>query len=125
MGVLRWCGVAGVAGMLVVASCSGGGGRGGGTSDGNDRSSERRPRSTAPSNDTANTATASIRIAGDPGVAGAVTDATVTCRFPDVRGSRIAVLAGAGSSTLSLRIAVSADRVYVHVDAGSGAAFEE
>jgi hypothetical protein len=67
----------------------------------------------------------SLTFAGDPGLEGLPTDATVTCSFPDVEGLRISIFAQAPDATFSYRIWVSADKVFVHVDSGADSTFHE
>ena len=70
-------------------------------------------------------ATASLSFAGDPGLAGRIGGAEVTCSFPDVDGLRISVLARAADSSVSYRITVAPDEVIVHADTGAGPTFRE
>src|SRR5437588_3787600 len=82
-------------------------------------------RSATPSSSSAagSAGVATLTVAGDPGLAGAVSAPEVTCNYPDVDGLRIAVLAKAQDAQFTYRIAVTADKVTVLVDAGSGGDF--
>jgi hypothetical protein len=70
-------------------------------------------------------ATASLTFTGDPGLDGPATGSQITCSFPAVDGLTISVLAHAPDPAFSYRVAVSANRVLVHVDAGAGPSFRE
>jgi hypothetical protein len=69
--------------------------------------------------------TASLTVSGDPGLAGVITDAAVTCSFPDVEGLRISVFARAADPTFTYRITVAREKVIVHADSGAGSTFRE
>jgi len=104
-----------VALAIVAASCGGGGG------SATPPTSSRR---SSPS-EASRPASASLTFRGDPGLAGVIGDAEVTCSFPDVEGLRISVFAPAADSTHSYRIAVTPEKVIVHADAGAGSTFHE
>ena len=98
-----------VVGSLVVAACS----------------SDSKPTVTPSSSSSASGGAASLMVAGDAGLAGPVGAPEVTCNYPDVDGLRIAVLAKAPDTQFTYRIAVTADKVTVLIDAGAGDQFFE
>jgi hypothetical protein len=67
---------------------------------------------------------ATFMLTGAAGLSGAVVDPTVTCNFPALDGTGIAVLAQAPDSSL-LRILVQRERVRVVVSAGEGSDYHE
>ncbi len=106
---------------IVTAACSGDGG-----SATPSASSRRAAESSgAPSSVQPGAATASLTFSGDPGLAGAIEHAEVTCSFPDVEGLRISVFGRAADSTFSYRITVAPEKVIVHADSGEGSTFQE
>ena len=68
---------------------------------------------------------ASLTLAGDPGLDGAVGTPEVTCQFPDVEGLRIAVLAQASDPNIVYRVSIGPDKVTLRVDSGAGSDFHE
>jgi hypothetical protein len=67
---------------------------------------------------------ASLTLEGDPDLAGIATG-EVTCSFPGLDGLGISVFARAPGSTVSYRVTITADEVFIHVDANEGTTFRE
>jgi hypothetical protein len=88
----------------------------------------RASTSTSPSPGTQTTtrtgAAASLTLTGASGLSGAVVDPTVTCNFPDLEGTGIAVLARAPDSSL-LRVRLQQGRVTLVVSSGEGSDYHE
>jgi hypothetical protein len=107
---------------VVTAACTGDSGGGAPPA-----SSRRAPQSSSPPSPVdARPGTASLTVSGDPGLAGAIADAEVTCSFPDVDGLlRISVLARAADPTYTYRITVAPESVIVQADSGEGSTFRE
>jgi hypothetical protein len=70
-------------------------------------------------------ASATIRLTGETGVLGPLTNLTVRCGLPTLAGIEIFVLGTPSDSNLSVRIEVVAGSVTVGVDTGSGAQYQE
>ncbi len=78
-----------------------------------------------PSSSLPGAASASLAFEGDPGLDGGLSATEVTSSFPDVEGLHLSVFAQAADPTLSYRITVGADKVFIHVDIGAGPTFRE
>jgi hypothetical protein len=115
---MPWVGRLVLVGLLSVAACSGDGG------PSRPANSSSAP-SAAASSSTKPGATAQLAFEGDNGLAGAATNASVRCGFPDLEGPSVAVLAQAPDSSVQFRIAITAGKVTVRLGSGSGADYHE
>jgi hypothetical protein len=85
----------------------------------------RRTRpATSPDNQAASPR-ARVKLTGGAGLAGAATDLSVRCNFPDLEGLSIAVLANPPDPKSLARIHVAARKVTVVVSSGSGTEYSE
>jgi hypothetical protein len=79
----------------------------------------------APSSTTPERPSADVRFEGGVGLDGAISQPSVRCRVPDLKGSSIAVLGQPRGSALQARIAVQQHRVQVVVSSGEGSSYHE
>jgi hypothetical protein len=70
-------------------------------------------------------ANAQLSFVGDTGLTGAATHGSVRCRFPNLDGPSIALLAATPDETAQFRVAITVNKVSVHVSSGSGTDYHE
>src|SRR5262245_29888309 len=103
-----------VACLVVAAACS------------DDKPNDASPSSSSappPAATASDVPDAALTFAGVPGLAGALSEPSVTCSFPGTDGLHLAVLGTAPDGTTSYRLGVTSDKVIVHVDRNDNGTF--
>ncbi|MEY2433423.1 MAG: hypothetical protein QOC92_3148 [Acidimicrobiaceae bacterium] len=101
--------------LLLLVACT----------DGASPSGSTKSSSVPSSASTEPAATAQFAFTSDNGLAGAASNLTVRCGFPDFAGPSIAVLARAPDAAVQFRVGITAGKVSVRLGSGSGADYHE